>query len=179
MRCMCWPCLSMVGWGPGVPGLPGIQGLARGAECVPQWHSTWSTCVMLGRILASSCTSTPESFRFIQRQGFTGATPVFSAVQNLLPTLSYRYLTVPSCRSSTVLYHNWFVLRCTFVAAGCVPSGTSPAYSVERSSRARNLWQLTCRSTAKWSNNWQKETNVLCSFGLALRSFGVSDKNSH
>ena len=57
MRCMFWPCQSMVGWGPGVPEVPGIQGLARGVECVPPSHSTWITCVMAGRILASSCTA--------------------------------------------------------------------------------------------------------------------------
>ena len=118
-------------------------------------------------------------FRFIQTQGSTTATPVFSAVQNLLPSQSYTYLTVPTSRSCTVLYHNLFVSRCTLVAARCVLSGTSTASSVERSSSTRSLWQLTSRSTAKWSNNRQKETNVLCSFGSALRSFGVSDKNSH
>ena len=77
--------------------------------------------------------------RFIQTQGSTAATPVFSAVQNLLPTQSYRYLTVPTSRSSTVLYHNLFVSRCTLVAARCVPSGTSTASSVERSSSTRSL----------------------------------------
>ena len=60
MRCMFWPRQSMVGWGPGVPEVPGIQGLARGVECVPPSHSTWSTCVMVGRILVSSCTTRPD-----------------------------------------------------------------------------------------------------------------------
>ena len=87
MRCMFWPCQSMVGWGPGVPEVPGIQGLAR----------EWSVCHhrTVHGVLVSWLA---ESWHPAVQPGQTRVLQKASSLQVLLETsykLGLAYLTDP------------------------------------------------------------------------------------